>query len=1085
MFICPPRVELRIVLLYALSGMLWIFFSDYFFVTMQSAEWVKYHVYGELLLLALSALLIYLFLCRHYKARMLAEAQLRLQATALEAAANAIVLTDSNGTIEWINPAFSALTGYSREESIGVNLRDLVHTGFHDRSFYKSMWDTILGGQVWRGEIVNRRKDGTRYTEEQMITSVRGLDGAITHFVAIKQDITERKRAEENLRIKEYAIISANAIAMAGLDGNLTYVNPAFLQLWGYADESEVLGKASVDFWDVREQAQEIVTALQQVGRWTGELTAQRKDGTHFHVQISASMILDKDNQPLCMQAWFIDITQHKEAEEKIHFQARMLDAVDSAVIVTDLEGRVRYWNQAAERLYGWSAAETIGQSIVELTAAQQSLEQANEIMKRLRSGASWSGEFSVRRKDGTVFPAFVVDSPIADAQGNWAGIIGISTDISERKMREREMEAISAVSATLRPAITRAQVAPAILDQLLILLDVEGAMLVTFDPKSQETVVELGRGIWSSISNRFVPQDARLVMDVLRTGQPYLDNEAYLDPRLLRPDLLGDCRAIACAPVILEDQTTGLFWIASKRDLSDHDLHLLITVADLAASAIRRGALYDQTQAQAEQIDQLLRSVPDGVLLLDEGLRLVQINPAGRNYLDHLGGGRVDEILPKLGDRSLEDLLTSPATGSWHEIHRGTFTFEALARPLVAGPTTKGWVLVLRDVSRQREAQELLQRQERLAAVGQLAAGIAHDFNNLMGVIVLYTELLRLAPELSAKNQDRLQIIHNQARQASSLIEQILDFSRRSVIEKQPLDLKPLAKEQVKLLQRTLPENVEINLTWDTQEHTILADPTRIQQILMNLAINARDAMPNGGSLHIDLARVHIEPGQPRPIPDVHPGNWIRLSVSDTGVGIPPGVIEHIFEPFFTTKEPGKGTGLGLAQVYGIVGQHGGQIGVHSQDDEGTTFTIYLPALTGEVDDPAAAQQHLPQGNGELLLVVEDNQSLLSALAEYLQMWNYRSQTASNGEEAIRLLSTQEEVPALVLSDMVMPRMGGAAFLSSLRRRGYTMPVILLSGHPLDETEMSPLAAQGMVAWLPKPLDMSALAHSIASALH
>jgi len=529
-----------------------------------------------------------------------------------------------------------------------------------------------------------------------------------------------------------------------------------------------------------------------------------------------------------------------------------------------------------------------------------------------------------------------------------------------------------------------------------------------------------------------------------------------------------------------------GLLWIASRRQLSDHDLHLLTIIADMAASAIRRGTLYDQTQAQAEQIDQLLRSVPDGVLLLDEGLHLVQTNPVGRSYLARLGGMQVGEILPPLGDLSLEDLLTSPATGGWHEICQGQYIFEALARPLVAGPTTKGWVLVLRDVTRQRATQDQLQRQERLAAVGQLAAGIAHDFNNLMGVIVLYTELLGLTPDLSTKNQERLHVIHQQARQASNLIEQILDFSRRSVIEKQPLDLKPLAKEQVKLLQRTLPENVEIDLTWDSHDHTVLADPTRIQQILMNLAINARDAMPNGGNLTIDLTRLRVEPGQPPPMPDVGPGNWVRLTVSDTGVGIPPDAIEHIFEPFFTTKEPGKGTGLGLAQVYGIVGQHGGQIGVQSLPEDGkTTFTIYLPALTDGMIEPAIAPQYLPQGNGELLLVVEDNKSLLSALAEYLQMWNYRSQTASNGEEALQLLSTQEERPALVLSDMVMPRMGGVAFLNALRRWGYTMPVILLSGHPLDEAEMSPLAEQGMVAWLSKPLDMTELACAIASALH
>ena len=1023
-------------------------------------------------------------------ARKEAEAQLSLLASALQSTANAIVITDRDGMIEWANPAFASMTGYTREESLEHNPRDLVRSGIHDNAFYRNLWDTILAGQVWRGEIINRRKDGTLYNEEQTVTPVRAQDGTITHLVAVKQDITERKRVEEALRIKDYGIQSAiNPVAMADLGGNLTYVNSAFLKIWGYADESDVLGRPAVDFWQIREHAEEIVAALQQVGGWVGELTAQRKDGSLFDVQISASMISNGEGHPLCMQAWFVDITERKRAEDALRRSEALLNQTGKVAQVggweIDLQTRTLAWSSEMYRIRELDPATyqpTLEGSLDFYTPEARPI-ITEAVSRGIDEGIPWDLELPALTATGRPFWVRIVGQA-EFRDGKYVRLFGTLQDITERKEREHELETIAAINAALRPAVRRAEIVSAILNQLLVLLEVDGAALETYEPESGDLIAELGLGIWKPRTGLSILPGTGLSAHIISTGQPYLDNEADRDPRLLRPDIFGECQAVACVPVTLGNQLLGLLWIASRRRLNDHDLRLLTTVADLAASAIRRGTLYEQTESHAEQIDQLLRSVPDGVLLLDEGMRLVQANPAGKNCLAQLGGIQVGDLLVRLGDRSLDDLLTSSPNGGWHEIRQKPHLFEALARPLVAGPTTKGWVLVLRNVTRQREAQEHLQRQERLAAVGQLAAGIAHDFNNLMGVIILYVELLGMMPGLSTKNQERLTVIHQQARHASNLIEQILDFSRRSVIESQPLDLKPLVKEQVKLLQRTLPENVDIILTHDDAEHIVLVDPTRIQQMLMNLAINARDAMPDGGSLTIDLARLRVERDQAQQLHGVAPGDWICLTVSDTGMGVAPDVLEHIFEPFFTTKEPGRGTGLGLAQVYGIVGQHGGQIDVQSKMGAYTTFTIYLPALSAAPQEAGDAPENLPQGNGELLLVVEDNASLLKALAEYLQMWNYRSCTASNGEEALALLNAQSEMPALVLSDVVMPRMGGVAFLRSLRRRDYTMPVILLSGHPLDATEMQPLAEQGMVAWLSKPLDMAELARTIAHAL-
>jgi len=405
-----------------------------------------------------------------------------------------------------------------------------------------------------------------------------------------------------------------------------------------------------------------------------------------------------------------------------------------------------------------------------------------------------------------------------------------------------------------------------------------------------------------------------------------------------------------------------------------------------------------------------------------------------------------------------------------WHELKANGCTFEVIARPMENGHESEDWVLVINDVTREREVRERLERQERLAAVGQLAAGIAHDFNNIMAIIILYARMIERAEGLSARDRKRLTVLNQQAWHATRLIEQILDFSRRAVLERRPLDLLPLLKEQVKLLKRTLPEHIEIDLYCGQDEYIVNADPTRMQQMLTNLAVNARDAMPKGGTLRIGLERVTIEADK-----------WIRLTVSDIGTGIAPDVLPHIFEPFFTTKEPGKGSGLGLAQVHGIVGQHGGRIDVESRVGEGTIFSIYLPALGARPAEPSPPDvTAIPQGRGEVVLVVEDGKSIRAALVESLEGLNYQALEAANGQEALALMGERGEHVALVLSDVVMPGMGGIALFRALREKGWQMPVILLTGHPMGK-ELDELRAEGLSAWLTKPPTLERLGQLIA----
>ena len=393
-------------------------------------------------------------------------------------------------------------------------------------------------------------------------------------------------------------------------------------------------------------------------------------------------------------------------------------------------------------------------------------------------------------------------------------------------------------------------------------------------------------------------------------------------------------------------------------------------------------------------------------------------------------------------------------------------------------------WVLVINELTQDIARQRYEQAQEQLAIVGQLSAGIAHDFNNIMGVIMIYAQMLQELPNLSKDSYKRLETINKQAQHASALISQILDFSHRSGISTIVMDFLPIIKELIKLLERTLGENIKLSLDYNEKVYKINADPTRIQQAMMNLAINARDAMPHGGELQFELAYYSVQKGQTPPLPNMESGDWVQLTIRDSGEGILPENILHIFEPFFTTKGPGRGTGLGLAQVYNIISQHKGHIGVQSKLGEGTTFTIYLPlADVPESHTPALpVPEDLPSGD-EVILLVEDNVAMRRSIQQALVHLGYKILLASNGAEALTVLADNSGDIDLVLSDMVMPNMGGMALLQCLRKDYLSIKILVMSGHVLDEDEAVFLTNE-QIPWLAKPFNIMTLAMTLRDAL-
>jgi signal transduction histidine kinase/ActR/RegA family two-component response regulator len=559
---------------------------------------------------------------------------------------------------------------------------------------------------------------------------------------------------------------------------------------------------------------------------------------------------------------------------------------------------------------------------------------------------------------------------------------------------------------------------------------------------------------------------------------------EIQADLRWLRSPGVGEnLHAALAGPILHGDRLLGVLVLYHPEPgaFSNQQLDLLETICQQVGLALSNVERYQQVQhlldllaAEQHRLERLVEWLPVGMLVLDENRNLVLVNSLGSEILSILGPGVIGEPLAKLGPLSVDELIRRHEEPIPVEVTLPgppRQTFEIQLRSLgMEGPQ---WIITLRDVTQERQNQARIQMQERLATVGQLAAGIAHDFNNIMAAILVYTDLLMRDADIKKPARERLDVIQQQVQRAASLIRQILDFSRRSVMEQSTLDLLPFVKELDKLLGRVLPETIRLDLIYQPGTYLVNADPARLQQVFMNLAVNARDAMPEGGILRFELGRLHLDLLDAPPVPYLPPGDWIHITIADTGKGIDPETLPHIFEPFFTTKPPGQGTGLGLAQAYGIIKQHEGYIEVHNRLGEGASFEIYLPALPVPqvpVFEPVEAPEK--NGQGEVILVVEDDAVTREAFQALLEAQNYLVLTAGNGVEALELYKKHIDGIDLVISDIVMPEMGGIALYQQLRERFPNMKMLFVTGHPLQE-ESQTMLSEGGVSWLQKPFSV------------
>jgi len=392
-------------------------------------------------------------------------------------------------------------------------------------------------------------------------------------------------------------------------------------------------------------------------------------------------------------------------------------------------------------------------------------------------------------------------------------------------------------------------------------------------------------------------------------------------------------------------------------------------------------------------------------------------------------------------------------------------------------------YVAVKRDVTHETQLEAQLLQAQKMEAIGRLAGGVAHDFNNILAVILMQTEFLLMSVDLSEGVRDGVQQVRTAAERAANLTRQLLLFSRRQVMQARDLDLNEVVTNLAKMLQRIIGEDVRLELHLHPTPLMTHADAGMLDQVLMNLAVNTRDAMPKGGRLIIETTAREFSPEEAAALPDVKPGHYVGLRVSDTGCGIPPEILPRIFEPFFTTKEQGKGTGLGLATVFGIVKQHGGSIQVASEPGRGTTFEVYIPALpAGSTQATAAESRTPPRGGTETILLVEDEPDVRQVTRVILEVHGYRVLEASDGRQALELWQQHRETIQLLFTDMVMPEgMSGRELSQRLRADRPQLKVLYTSGYSAE------LAGQELppgASFLQKPCSAELLLETVRRCL-
>ncbi len=745
---------------------------------------------------------------------------------------------------------------------------------------------------------------------------------------------------------------------------------------------------------------------------------------------------------------------------------AILLDHAKELIAILGHDGTFLFANSSFQRSLGYRPEELLGRSLCALAHALD-VQQMRECLKQAVDSEKSTARqrLRLRSQDGSWRWFELAYRGKLEQEAKIDGILLNGIDVTEQQRMEAERQVIADVVHALNETSNLDQLLKRIHDALKEIVPAENCFVALHQPEDDTFQFPFFADEYDVAPP---PQKVgrSCTAYVFRTGKARLIPQSEFDLLVNRDEveLIGSpSPAWLGVPLKTPTATIGVLVVQHYRNAAAYDqrdLEFLESVGGHIALAIERRRAEDELRRNESMLRLLFEHNPLPTWLYDmESLKFLRANKAAVTLYGYSEEEFAEMTILQIRPESEREktlayvskmLPTEEEYGIWlHRTRDGSvFEAEIISHEMVyAGKRVR--LVVAQDVSERKQLEGQLRQAQKMEAVGRLAGGVAHDFNNMLMVIKGHTELLLNVLSPSDSISRKIQQIDRSADRAASLTRQLLAFSRMQVLQPQIINLNTIVDEMGKLLPRLIGEDIDLSICVSEKIGTIRADASQMEQVIMNLAVNARDAMTNGGKLLIETANADLDHSYTASHPLMKPGKYVQLTVSDSGTGMDSETQAHIFEPFFTTKEKGKGTGLGLATVYGIVKQSGGFIWVYSEVGKGTCFKIYLPRVDQAEDQPGAprAMTDVPSGT-ETVLLTEDETDVREIARQFLESGGYTVIEARNGEEAIELARQNAGNIDLLVSDMVMPGMTGQELAVKLQAEQPHVSVIFMSGY-------------------------------------
>ena len=1017
----------------------------------------------------------------------------------IEFSNDAIVSETFDGVIFSWNPAAERVYGYSAREANGRSILIIVPPD-KEEEFLHILERIKQGERIDNFETTRRRKDGALIDVSVTTSPIKDISGKIIGASSISRDITGRKQAEAALRESEENYRKLVELSPDGIliqcEGKYVYLNSSALNIFGARTPEQIIGKeilevVHADYHGMIEENFKILATGREVPLHEEKLI--RLDGSMVDVEATAIPFVYRGKP--AFQMVVRDITERKLAEQALRkSEAGLARAQRIAHLGSwewDLETDILTWSDETYRIFGLTRAGCDCSINLFFRCVHP---EDREMIRRaleypLKSGKPYRVDHRIVLASGEIKTVSEQAEVIMDERGNPMRLLGTALDITERKRAENLGTAFSKLGLRLSSATTAMEAARIIADEgdKLFGWDACNLQLCSLDLQTFDTVFNMdlidGERCNVPPSNRQMAPSPRMRQVLEKGAQLILRDVKDISPPEAHPfgNISQPSVSMMYVPVRNGAKIIGVFSIHSyaPNAYTQHDLDALQALGDHCGGALER----IRAEAENQKLAAFPQFNPNPVLELAPDGTVNYFNEAAQQMAQSLGKQHPSEFLPPETAATVQECL---ANGKSKLAIHSLINNRTISWSFFPVQTIGVVHCYAGDITDRQNLEAQLRQSQKMESIGQLAGGIAHDFNNILTVIQGHASLLSMTGKLSEDAQDSAQQINLAAERAANLTRQLLTFSRRQIIQPKNLDLNEVVNTMTKMLRRLLGEDITLQVSYTPGLPLIHADPGMMEQILMNLSVNARDAMPKGGRLFVTTSEVKVDETMAHQFPEAVLGDYICLTVRDTGTGIAPEVLPHVFEPFFTTKDVGKGTGLGLATVYGIVQQHRGWIKVASTLNEETVFEIFLPAIKGKADVSETAQTAAPavRGGKETILLVEDEPPLRMLVRSVLERYGYRVLEAVSGVAALTVWQQHQNEIQLLLTDMVMPHgVSGRELARRLLIEKPALKVIYSSGYSLAVVGTDMVLQEGL-NFLQKPYHPRKLAQAVRDCL-